>query len=288
MTLLDAKILVGKEIRRAMGSRTMWRANHAYLPFIAGACAVRQEKCYHDYVTADGGIAIAAAGIFQFTGSHSSRGRAGRLSPASSASAMTGSDVWRVIRSNLWLIILMLIVSTAAGYGVNYWLNRYHPHYTAEGKVLVLGTGEDTAAGTDARDQLLDVHTLPMEVRRQRAMLKDSLMITEVLQNPNTDVRTTAWYKRFTTHSGCQAGSDRPAGSHVDARFALIHVTMTDSDPNSCKVIVQSLVDQYIKDQQERNRDRQYNLNQDLEQQRSPRKTSSSWSTATSPTSRRS
>ena len=48
----------------------------------------------------------------------------------------------------------------------------------------------------------------------------------------------------------------------------LIEVSMTDSDPNSCKVIVQSLVDQYIKDEQDKNRDRQYSLNQDLEQQR--------------------
>ena len=48
----------------------------------------------------------------------------------------------------------------------------------------------------------------------------------------------------------------------------LIDVSMTDSDPNSCKVIVQSVVDQYIKDEQEKNRDRQYSLNQDLEQQR--------------------
>jgi hypothetical protein len=54
--------------------------------------------------------------------------------------------------------------------------------------------------------------------------------------------------------------------SSADSR--LIDVSMTDSDPNSCKVIVQSIVDQYIKDQQEKNRDRQYSLNQDLEEQR--------------------
>src|SRR5277367_1402310 len=91
----------------------------------------------------------------------------------SSASAMTGADAWRVIRSNLWLIILMLIVSAAAGYGINYWLLRYHPRYTAEGKVLVLGTVEDTAAGLMRETNSLDVNTLPMEVRLHTSMLKD-------------------------------------------------------------------------------------------------------------------
>jgi capsular exopolysaccharide synthesis family protein len=43
---------------------------------------------------------------------------------------------------------------------------------------------------------------------------------------------------------------------------------MTDSDPNSCKVIVQSIVDQYIKDQQKKTHDEEYKLNTDLEQQR--------------------
>ena len=71
----------------------------------------------------------------------------------SAVSAMTGADVWRVIRSNLWLILLMLIVSAAAGYGMNYWLLRYHPRYTAVGRVLVLGTVEDTAAGSASGDQ---------------------------------------------------------------------------------------------------------------------------------------
>jgi len=31
---------------------------------------------------------------------------------------MTGADVWRVIRSNLWLIVAMLIISGIGGYGI--------------------------------------------------------------------------------------------------------------------------------------------------------------------------
>jgi polysaccharide biosynthesis transport protein len=186
----------------------------------------------------------------------------------SSASAMTGADIWRVIRSNFWLILLMLIVSAAAGYGMNYWLLRYHPRYTAEGKVLVLGTVEDTAAGLLRESNSLDINTLPMEVALHRAMLKDPLLITKVLQNPNTEVRSTLWFKRYSTIQDAKQdlADDLDVAAAPESR--LIDVSMTDSDPNSCKVIVQSIVDQYIKDEQEKNRDRQYSLNQDLEQQR--------------------
>ena len=186
----------------------------------------------------------------------------------SSASAMSGADIWRVIRSNFWLIILMLLVSAAVGYGVNYWLNRYHPRYTAQGKVLVLGTVEDTAAGLLRESNSLDVNSLPMEVRLHTSMLKDPLLITKVLQNPNNEVQSLPWFKKFSTIQDAKQdlAEQLDVASTPDSR--LIEISMTDSDPNSCKIIVQSLVDQYIKDQQDKNRDRQYSLNQDLEQQR--------------------
>src|SRR5581483_7114840 len=51
--------------------------------------------------------------------------------PAMPAPAMTGADVWRVIRSNFWLIVLFLVLSGGAGYGLNVWLLKYSPRYTA-------------------------------------------------------------------------------------------------------------------------------------------------------------
>ena len=47
-----------------MGSRTLFRADDAHFPFVARDYALRQEKYYHDYVTASCGVAITAAGIF--------------------------------------------------------------------------------------------------------------------------------------------------------------------------------------------------------------------------------
>jgi polysaccharide biosynthesis transport protein len=190
------------------------------------------------------------------------------LSQQSSGSAMTGADIWRVIRSNLWLILLMLIVGAAAGYGINYWLLRYHPRYTAEGKVLVLGTVEDTEAGLMRETDHLDAVSLPMEVRLHQSMLKDSALINKVLQDPNNDIRNLPWFRSFSSIQDAKQdlADNLDVASSPDSR--LIDVSMTYSDPKSCQVIVQSIVDQYIKDQQEKNRDRQYSLNQDLEQER--------------------
>ena len=46
---------------------------------------------------------------------------------------MTGADVWRVIRSNLWLIVAMLIISGIGGYGIFRFLDAKFQNYTAYG-----------------------------------------------------------------------------------------------------------------------------------------------------------
>jgi len=172
------------------------------------------------------------------------------------------------MRSNLWLFIIMLVISLGAGYGINYWLNRYHPQFTAVGKVLVLGS-VDNDEGLMHTTSELNINTLPLEVRLHTSMLGDPVLITKVLQNPNNDIRSTNWFQRYNGNVK-DAKADLiealEVASAPDSR--LIEVSMKDRDPKSCQVIVQSIVDQYIKDQEEKNRDRQYNLNQDLEQQR--------------------
>ena len=188
--------------------------------------------------------------------------------PQSSVSSMTGADVWRVIRSNLWLILLMLVVSGAAGYGVNWWLAKYHPRYTAEGKVLVLGTVEDSINGPMRESTELNIATLPLEVQRHKAMLKDAQLVSAMLSNSTDEIRTTEWFKRQPTVKDAKQSLNDYLDVMASPDSRLIVVSMTDSDPNSCKVIVQSLVDQYMKNQAENNKNRQYDRSQDLEQQR--------------------
>jgi len=51
---------------------------------------------------------------------------------------MTGADVWRVIRANLWLIALFVIAGTIGGYYLNGYLERHYSTYTATGIARIL------------------------------------------------------------------------------------------------------------------------------------------------------
>src|SRR4051794_19660422 len=59
---------------------------------------------------------------------------------AGGAAAMSGADMWRVIRSHLWLIISILILSIGGGIGANYLLGKYYARYTAVGYIQVQPT----------------------------------------------------------------------------------------------------------------------------------------------------
>src|SRR3954452_22317559 len=50
---------------------------------------------------------------------------------------MTAGDVWRVLRTNLWLIASMVIVAGIAGVFINKYLAAHYPRYTASGLIKV-------------------------------------------------------------------------------------------------------------------------------------------------------
>src|ERR1700722_6357084 len=87
------------------------------------------------------------------------------IGPQSTAAPqMTGGDVWRVLRANLWLIILFLVLSAGIGYGVNTYLLRHYASYTATAIVKVLPpTTYDPARGlitiTDSGSFAVHLHT---------------------------------------------------------------------------------------------------------------------------------
>ena len=56
---------------------------------------------------------------------------------AAPAAGMSGSDVWRVIRANLLLIIIFLALSAVGGYFLNNFLLAHFPKYEAVGLVKI-------------------------------------------------------------------------------------------------------------------------------------------------------
>jgi polysaccharide biosynthesis transport protein len=177
---------------------------------------------------------------------------------------MSGADVWRVIRSNTWLILLMVVVSAILGFLVNFWLKKNYSKYTASGILeQVVPTADDTPnhVATDSTSLLLDLKT-------HAALLKESSLFTRVLENPDSPIRNTNWFKKYSNDASTQ---DAKTDLHDNLEVAiapesrLLLVSMTSSDAAGSKVIVDTIADEYIKEQQEKNRDREYGRNRDLE-----------------------
>src|SRR5688500_6358096 len=64
----------------------------------------------------------------------------GALGPAMAGGGgaqMTGADVWRVFRSNWWLILGLVTLTGVGGYFANDYLAKNHPRYTATAYVRV-------------------------------------------------------------------------------------------------------------------------------------------------------
>jgi capsular exopolysaccharide synthesis family protein len=178
---------------------------------------------------------------------------------------MTGSDAWRVIRSNSWLIILMIFVGAAAGYGINWWLLRNDPKFTADGKLLVRAPTVVTATDPFGTEQL-DPAALGVKVRTyESGLMHNSALIDRVLRNPDSEVRNSVWFKSFpNVDQAKQELTDRLDVSALPDT-PIIDVSMTDSDAKSCQVIVQSIADEFIKEQEERDRNREYDRHSELE-----------------------
>src|SRR5271155_5396360 len=51
---------------------------------------------------------------------------------------MSGADVWRVIRANLWLVFLLVTACGIGGYFFNGYLEKNYAVYTATGYVRIL------------------------------------------------------------------------------------------------------------------------------------------------------
>jgi capsular exopolysaccharide synthesis family protein len=166
---------------------------------------------------------------------------------------MSGADVWRVIRSNMWLIIVLLILSGIAGEGAYRLLMKYFRSYTAIGYVQVNPQmNPDIMVGGYVNQ---DVNALAMDQRTQAALLRTDALFLEVLSDRNADIQKTAWAQSFRDASGnldiYKAKEDLEDDFRADAvpEQKLIAVSMSDADPKSARTIVMDIVNRHLDDQ---------------------------------------
>jgi succinoglycan biosynthesis transport protein ExoP len=178
--------------------------------------------------------------------------------PAQGANSfqMSGADVWRVIRSNLWLILGALLVSGVGGYFLNSYLAKKHSSYTATGYTQI-----SPPVNFDIMNKTpiaTDIGSLGIDQRTQAALLKQEALFIQVLQNPNSEVRKTKWFQSF-RGDVFKAKEDLVDNFRVDVipESKLIAIKMSYSEPHDCKVIVEDIVNRHLENQKEINQNKQ-------------------------------
>ena len=175
---------------------------------------------------------------------------------------MTGADVMRVLRANLWLIVISVIAFAIGGYFFNNkFLAKYHSRYTAKGLLQVFGTDEIPFPGRLQAPANPAEIQLVQSTQAQRLMHERNFM--ETIQNVDSPMRGTTWFKQFAGIKGedqISLAKEDLAGNFsanpLDGT-RLIEVKMTFAVPEDCKVIIEDLVSNHIeavKDNQRANR----------------------------------
>src|SRR5687767_7356653 len=111
---------------------------------------------------------------------------------------MSGADVWRVIRANIWLILIAIVLSLGLGWGLNIYLMAKHSQFRATGLVQVnppVSMG-DVIAGRTGRG-VGDVSMINLAQRTQGWLPKQESLFAQVLGDANADIRKTSWWASF-------------------------------------------------------------------------------------------
>ncbi|MEA2707718.1 MAG: polysaccharide biosynthesis transport protein [Phycisphaerales bacterium] len=173
---------------------------------------------------------------------------------------MNGSDVWRVIRSNVWLILAMFVLSIVVGVGLYAYLVKFHASYTATGLTQVnpptnmanVLKGEAASGG--------DVNMLSLEQRRQAWLLKQEALYALVLQDPNADIRKTNWWASFGGNwNAAKEDLLDNFRAEVVPESGLISVKMSCRNKADTRIIINDIVNRHLENQ------KQLKTNQQLE-----------------------
>lgn len=174
---------------------------------------------------------------------------------------MTGADVWRVIRANLWLIIGSVVVFAVLGVIVNVWLAKFHPRYTAMGLIEVQPTNIVDPLKQDI--QAPDRNAVEIEQRTQAQLLKHEKLVSDVLTR-SEPIKQTSWYKQYSDPRDAKEDLKDHLSVQPIPDTKLIMISMAYSNPKDCKTIVDEVVQAHLDQQSQVRRDTQLVRSQTL------------------------
>jgi len=167
--------------------------------------------------------------------------------PGAGTFQMTPGDVWRILRANLWLIIILVMVCGAGGYLAHRVWAAYWPSYTATGLLEI--KMEITKDAVNERVSEVSDTRLVTLARTQQQMLTFPELFSAVLAKPGP-MRDTDWFKQF-------KGNTQDAKDDLEKHFrvapfpdsALLTVRMSCQNPKDAKTIVDEMVKEHLERQ---------------------------------------
>jgi capsular exopolysaccharide synthesis family protein len=189
----------------------------------------------------------------------------GPVGPAASYGAagtpgfhMTGADVWRVIRSNLWLIIGLLVVSLAAGIGLYIYLLQKHSSYRAKGYIQIQPIVQFELNRTNQPE--VNQQTLAIEQRTHATLLTDPGLFGRLFSNPNRAIRETTWFKQFAGEKNPISAAKEDLRQNLAVRpipdSKLVEISMSYKNPKEAATIVEDVVTEHLDSQRSVNVDK--------------------------------
>src|SRR5215203_2032754 len=177
---------------------------------------------------------------------------------------MTGGDVWRVIRTNMWLIIISLVVFGAAGFGLYRVLLKYYPSYTARGLIQI-----QPIAAFDLSKNVqpeMNQQMLAIEQRTNAQLLTHDALLGRLFSNPNKAIRDTSWFKQFEKEKNPIAAAKEDLKESLSVRpipdSKLVEVAMSYRDGREAKIIVEDVVNEHLDAQRSVNMEKQLGKSQ--------------------------
>ncbi len=168
---------------------------------------------------------------------------------------MTPGDVWRVIRSNMWLIVVLLVLSGVSGYFINDYLAKHYSAYSTTALIKIR-----PLAPIDPLHGSVGMGSAEIELAQQTQtqMIKSDSLIDDVLKEPDNPIRQTSWWR--VTCGGDPQKAHLLMAEHLSVEPSLgselIRVGMTTPNKADVAVLVTSICERAIENQKTENRNK--------------------------------
>jgi capsular exopolysaccharide synthesis family protein len=173
--------------------------------------------------------------------------RAGSGGSTALAINFTPKEILDILRRHLFLIISLTILGAIVGSGLWYVLQMVAPKYTARTYIEVLPPGQfdPTIIGTPIAGK-----DIAYEFRSSKAtLIRQQSTLQELIRRDA--IRETKWFKKFGNDIiGTIRDLENNLGVAADRNSSYISINMTCGDPQEAAIIVNQMVDLFVRSQQ--------------------------------------